>query len=201
MKKKNIIMLCLAALQCNFIGALEYITSEMVITPALSANAIIRAEVGFEKDFLVLHCLIKKYSPKKIFEIGTCEGYGTLIMANACRTSSIISIDLPPNTPPYYLDKNTIGNKCYLPYQQVFGDSLTYNYEQHFPINAWFIDGAHDYNHVKYETEQAVKSDAQLIIYHDTDVPEVLQAVIDSLEDSAYTIYRVTDTRISYAIK
>ncbi|MCL5875769.1 MAG: class I SAM-dependent methyltransferase [Candidatus Dependentiae bacterium] len=201
MKKKSIVMFCFMILHFNFTGTIEFMTSDMLITPGLSSNAIIRAEVGFEKDFLVLHCLIKKYNPKKIFEIGTCEGYGTLIMANACRTSSIISIDLPPNTPPYYLDKNIIGSKCYLPYLQVFGDSLTYNYEQHFPIDAWFIDGAHDYDHVKYETEQAAKSDAQLIIYHDTDVPEVLQAVIDSLEGSEYTIYRVTDTRISYAIK
>ncbi len=201
MKKKSIITLCLIILPLSFIGALEFITSEIVITPGLSANAIIRAEAGFEKDFLVLHCLMKKHNPKKIFEIGTCEGYGTLIMANACRTSSIISIDLPPNTPPYYLDKKTIGNKCYLPYQQIFGDSLTYNYEQHFPIDAWFIDGAHDYYHVKYETEQAIKSGAQLIVYHDTDIPEVLQAVVDSLEDSEYTVYRVTDTRVSFAIK
>jgi len=179
----------------------EYITSDAIITPELASNAIIRREVGFETDFLVLHCLLKKFSPKNLFEVGTCEGYGTLIMANACPTCSIISLDLPPNSPPYFIKSSDIGRKCTKRYQQVYGDSLHYNYAQHYPLDAWFIDGAHDYIHVKYESEQAIKSNARLIIYHDTDVPEVLQAVIDALSNSEYKIYRVTDTRVSYAIK
>lgn len=185
----------------SFGSSLEFVTSDVVITSELSQNAIIRLEPGFEKDFLVLHCLVKKVSPKKLFEIGTCEGYGTLIMANACPTCSIISLDLPPYSPPYFHEPSSIGWKCTRPYQQVFGDSLTYNYAQHFPIDVWFMDGAHDYEHVKYETEQAIKSQAKLIIYHDTDIPEVLQAIVDALKDTGYKIYRVTDTRVSYAIR
>jgi hypothetical protein len=167
----------------------------------LSANAVIRNEPGFERDFLVLHCLLKEMTPKKIFEIGTCEGYGTLIMANACPKSSIISLDLPPFSPPYFHKPSAIGWKCKLPYQQVFGDSLTYNYSQHFPIDAWFFDGAHDYEHVNYETKQAILSNAQLLIYHDTDIQEVLQGIVDALEGTLYKIFRVIDTRISYAFK
>jgi predicted O-methyltransferase YrrM len=180
---------------------LEFITSDAVITPQLSANAIIRQEAGFETDFLVLHCLIKKYQPKNLFEVGTCQGYGTLIMANACPSCSIISLDLPPQTAPFFLKPADIGRKCNRPFRQVFGDSISYNYSQHFPIDAWFIDGAHDYEHVKHETQVAIKSNAQLIVYHDTDISEVLQAIVDALEGSEYTIYRITDTRVSYAIK
>ena len=184
-----------------FSASLEFITSKEIITPRLAANAIIRQEAGFELDFLVLHCLIKKVSPKKLFEVGTCQGYGTLIMANACPSCSIISLDLPPHSPPFFLKPSDIGRKCTRPYQQVYGDSLTYAFAQHFPIDAWFIDAAHDYIHVKHETEQAIKSNAQLIVYHDTDIPEVLQAIVDALENVAYKIYRITDTRVSYAIK
>ncbi len=187
-----------ASLLCQ---PLEYITSNEVITPSLRAGAIIRQEAGFEQDFLVLHCLVKKYQPKNLFEVGTCQGYGTLIMKNAWPACHIISLDLPPNTPPFNLKPNDIGHKCRGRYQQVFGNSLSYNYAQHFPIHAWFLDGAHDYDHVKHETEQAVASGAQLIVYHDTDIPEVLQAVVDVLEASAYKIYRVTDTRVSFATK
>ncbi len=184
-----------------FGSSVTFITSSAIITSELSTNAIIRQEPGFEKDFLVLHCLIKKNRPRKLLEIGTCQGYGTLIMANACPTCSIISLDLPPNSPPFFLKPSDIGRKCTRPYQQVYGDSLTYDYAQHFPIDAWFMDGAHDYVHVKHETEQAVKSNAKLIVYHDTDIQEVLEAIVDALDGTEYKIYRITDTRVSYAIK
>lgn len=177
-----------------------YITSDEVITNALAKGAIIRQETGFEQDFLVLHCLLKKYSPKKIFEIGTCEGYGTLIMANTCPSAQIISLDLPPFSPPFYLTPSDIGRKCTMSYVQVFGDSLHYDYAQHFPIDAWFIDGAHDYIHVKHETFAAINSKAKIIIYHDTDIDEVLQAIVDACEGTDYQIFRVQDTRVSYAL-
>ncbi len=197
----GLIILFLGLGSTIFGATLTFITSDTVITPQLSANAIIRMEHGFEKDFLVLHCLIKRLQPRNLFEVGTCEGYGTLIMANACPSTLIISLDLPPYTPPFNHTPQNIGYKCRKPYKQVFGHSLTYDYSQHFPLDAWFIDGAHDYTHVKHETEQAVLSDAKLIIYHDTDIPEVLQAVVDGLEGTEYKVYRITDTRVSYAVK
>ena len=184
-----------------YCSSVDYITSQAVITSDLSTNAIIRQEPGFETDFLILHCLLRKYNPKRLFEVGTCEGYGTLIMANACPGCEIISLELPPYTAPYFISPSAIGSKCNRPYKQVFGNSLTYDYSQHFPLDAWFIDGAHDYIHVKHETLEAVKSGAPLIIYHDTDIKEVFQAVQDGLENTDYRIYRVTDSRISYAIK
>lgn len=185
----------------SYASNINFITSSEVITPELSRNAIIRQEAGFEKDFLVLHCLIKKAAPHVIFEVGTCEGYGTLIMANASPLSSIISLDLPPHTAPFFLRPESIGRKCHKPYQQVFGDSMHYNYENHFPVDAWFLDGAHDYEHVQHETIKAIASGAKLIIYHDTDIDEVFQAIVDTLKGTDYNIYRVTDTRVSYAIK
>lgn len=197
---KKIQMLLLLAAPCITLYPIEFITSADIITPELSKHAIIRQEAGFEIDFLVLHCLLKKENPRRIFEVGTCEGYGTLIMANACPQSTIISLDLPPHTPPFYHQPSAIGWKCSKPYLQVYGNSTTYDYSKHFPLDAWFIDGAHDYDHVAYETKQAVAGGAWLIIYHDTDIPEVLQTVIDTLENTEYRIYRVTDSRISYAI-
>jgi hypothetical protein len=200
--KKLILLAIIMAHATIFGSTLEYVTSDAIITPELSCNAIIRNEFqGFAKDFLVLHCLIKKINPQTIFEVGTCEGDGTLVITNACRTSSVISLDLPPYSAPEFLRPEVIGRKCTLPYRQVFGDSMTYNYAQHFPLDAWFIDGAHDYIHVKHETEEAIKSNATLIVYHDTDIAEVFQAVLDALNGTDYHIYRVIDTRISYAIK
>jgi hypothetical protein len=183
-------------------GTLEYVTSDTIITPELREGAIIRDEFpGFKVDFLVLHCLMKKYAPKKIFEVGTCDGDGILVITHATPHSSVITLELPPYTPPYNLTPERIGHRCNRPYTQVIGDSLTYNYAQHFPLDAWFIDGAHDYEHVKHETEQAVQSQARLIVYHDTDIKEVFEGVIDGLQGTDYKIFRVADSRITYAIK
>lgn len=180
--------------------SVECITTKNIYSPDLISNALIRKEPGFEDDFLLLHCLLKKINPEKIFEVGTCEGYGTLIMANACPNSTIISLDLPPYTPPFYHEKENIGKKCYMPYQQVFGKSLEYNYSLHFPINAWFIDGAHDFDHVYHETKIAIESGAELIVYHDSDIAEVFSAIEQAIDKEKYQLYRVIDTRIMYAI-
>ena len=199
---QSVITSVLILLSTNIFGfPIEFITSDQIITPELSSRAIIRREAGFERDFLILHCLVKKIAPKNLFEVGTCQGYGTLIITNACPACQVISLDLPPNSPPFFLKPSDVGSKCINSYLQVFGDSLTYDYARHFPIDAWFIDGAHDYEHVKFETEQAVSSDAILIVYHDTDIPEVLSAITDVLTTTEYKIYRITDSRISYAIK
>ncbi len=199
---KKFLYLFILAANYAISAPLEFITSQNVITNELAKNAIIRKEPGFETDFLILHCLVKKFQPKNLFEIGTCEGYGTLIMKNAYMACSIISLDLPPNSPPFFHKPQNIGWRCKLPYQQVYGNSLTYNYLQHYPLDAWFIDGAHDYNYVNHESKKAIESSAKLIIYHDTDIDEVLQAIIDAFKEyKNYKIYRVTDSRITYVLK
>jgi len=198
---KNILLLTTWSFSLTA-ATLEYVTSDAIITPELSSGAIIRDEFpGFRLDFILLYCLMKKYSPATIFEVGTCDGDGTLVITNACPTSLVISLELPAHTPPYNLTPERMGHRCNRAYRQVIGDSLTYNYAQHFPLDGWFIDGAHDYEHVKHETEQAIASQAELIVYHDTDIKEVFEAVIDALQATDYKIFRVTDSRITYAIK
>lgn len=181
------------------------ISSSLVLSSELKAGAITRNDwPGFYEDFLVIHALIRKYKPANLFEIGTCLGTGTLIIKNAIGNPTVYSLDLPPNVQKEYhfLNERTTGSSCYLPYVQLFGDSLTYNYSQHYPIDSWFIDGQHDYQHVYHESLQAIQSGARLIIWHDTDLPEVLSGLMDAfLSTECYDIYRVEDTRVTYAVK
>lgn len=182
-----------------------YLNSSQVIEPRLSKNAITRNEFrGFYDDFLVLHCLIKKFQPQNLFEIGTCEGMGTLIIKNAIGAGTVYSLDLPPNVPKEYhfLNERTTGARCTLPYVQLFGDSMTYDYTRQYPIDSWFIDGEHDYTHAFYESTQALYSSPSYCFWHDTDIPEIFQAVLDTFGNSPdYNVYRVVDTRITYAVK
>lgn len=182
-----------------------FINSSAVLQPDLMKNAITRNDwVGFYEDYLVLHCLIKKHQPISLFEIGTCLGDGTLIIKNAIGEGTVYSLDLPPGMPKQYhfLNAHTTGSHCTLPYIQLFGDSLTYDYTQHYPLDSWFIDGEHDYAHAFHESAQALASNPRACYWHDTEIPDIFRAVLDTFGQSEeYNVYRVVDTRVSYAIK
>jgi predicted O-methyltransferase YrrM len=182
---------------------LHFVSHKDIIMAPLTDNAIIRYEADFAEDYLVLHCLVRKYRPSTLFEIGTCEGVGTLILKNALLKGTVYSLDLPLDFPgEYHLTEENLGYRCYMPYEQLFGDSMTYDYSQHYPIDAWFIDGHHDYAHVYHESQEAVKAGSQLIMWHDTDMDPLFQAVLDVFADRHdYDVYRVSDTRVTYAVK
>lgn len=189
----------------NYGDNIFFLNSVQIITPELKKSAITRNEFkGFYEDFLTLHCLIRKYQPKNLFEIGTCEGVGTMIIKNAIGDATVYSLDLPPGVDKEYhfLNEKTTGAKCKLPYVQLFGDSMTYNYAQHYPLDSWFIDGEHDYKHAFYESTQALLSSPSYCFWHDTDIPEIFRAVLDTFgKSSDYNVYRVVDTRITFAVK
>jgi predicted O-methyltransferase YrrM len=181
-------------------------TFDDVVTPELSAGAILNQEFpGFEEDYLVLHCLMRKHQPSSIFEIGTNMGTGTRILKNACPQAEVTSLDLSPeDLHPSLLEADgktpKVGKHCDLPYRQVWGSSLEYDFAQHAPLDAFFIDGEHDYAHVLHETRQAVASAAWLIVWHDCDIDVVWGAVIDALPMD-YKLYRVAGTRIGYGLR
>lgn len=162
-------------------------------------GAILRKESDFIDDFLTLHSLLKMAKPVSVFEIGTCTGEGTLIIKNAVGNSTVYSLDLPLEESTY--DIQIVGKACTLPYVQITGNSMNIDYSKFYPIDSWFIDGAHEYSYVLYETKQALKSQPKIIIWHDADIPEVWNAICDGLdENDNYFLFRVSDTRIAFAI-
>lgn len=182
-----------------------------------SAKAIIRNDFpGFEEDYLVIHSLIRKYKSKRLMEIGTSSGLGTKIICNAMgikrfwfNTKKVFSIDVLPGTDSSIIYPNkedghpeVAGVLCKLPYTQIFGNSLNYDFSKHYPIDTWFIDGKHNYEYVKSDSETALKSEPKLIIWHDLQIEEVHDAVVDVMSNAKnYDLYRVIDTRIAYALK
>lgn len=184
----------------NLIEAREviHLSQEQVCKVPYSSDAILRTDSLFVDDFWILHSVMRMAQPQSVFEIGTCTGEGTLIIKNAIGEGIVYSLDLPPGESSY--DLKQVGEKCFLPYVQVIGDSLSTSYSDFYPIDAWFIDGAHDYLHVFYETKQALKSNPSLIVWHDADITEVYQAIQDALDNSGYLLFRVDDTRIAFSI-
>jgi hypothetical protein len=181
-----------------------------IIIPELAEGAIYNDEyVGFREDYLVIHCLIKKYKPKSFFEIGTNCGTGTNIICNAGgHEMSVYSMDLPLSMAHKSLQSpesegkghGRIGANCSLPFTQIFCDSMEYDFSK-IKCEGYFVDGEHDYQHPFRETKEILKNKPKLIIWHDSDMTTVFNAIQDNFEwNEGYSLFRVVDTRIAYAL-
>lgn len=168
-------------------------------------DAIQHTHEPFIKDYLALHLLLKGYNIKSVMEIGTHIGEGTNIICNAVPGAKVYSLDLSEDQShktlqhPKLKDMK-VGELCERPFIQLWGDSMTFKFLK-YPCEAWYIDGEHTYSNVRRETKEAIKQKAKLIIWHDADMQEVNNAINDSFEwNKDYELYRITDTRIAYAI-
>lgn len=179
-----------------------------IVSPEKMEGAFINHEfVGFVEDYSVIHCLLKGWNPHTIFEIGTNAGNGCMVMTTACPASKIITLDIRAGA----------GNLCPSDVIKVTGDSLSYDYNKHYPIDCWFIDGEHTYHNVYTETSKALMSSPKYIIYHDADIEEIYKGIEDSFRDNnmmfEYELYQVVNppfvysssgknvTRVAYATK
>lgn len=200
MKKLVLLLHAFCLLHLHSVNGQEalVISMEKICKPPYILGAIKRADPLFIDDFLSLHALLRMANPHSIFEIGTCTGEGTLIIKNAVADHTVYSLELPIGESSY--DIQNIGAACYLPYKQIIGNSLHIDYSSYYPLEAWFIDGAHDYHHVFYETKQALLSMPKIIVWHDADIPEVLTAIQDALQHADYLLFRIDGTRIAFSI-
>jgi len=182
--------------------------STEIITPELEAGAIYNDEFeGFHQDYLVLHCLLRKYAPKSVFELGTNMGVGTKIIKNAVGEAPVFSLDLPTELAHISLQHpisegkgDRVGHMCDLPFTQLRGDSLLFDYSQ-YPCEAYYIDGEHDYEHPNHETKEIIKCKPKLVIFHDSNIEVVYKAITDAFyKNKKYQLFRVIDTRIAYAL-
>lgn len=176
-------------------------------TEILAKGAILNQEfTGFKEDYLILHCLLRIYEPKSVFEIGCNMGTGTKIIKNALPDAQVFSLDLPTELAHISLQHpisegkgDSVGHRCNLPFTLLRGDSMVFDYSE-YPCEAYFIDGEHDFIHPFHETTEICKLKPNLIVWHDSDMPEVMDAIQQGLSKD-YRLFRVTDTRIAYAVR
>lgn len=175
-------------------------------------DAILNEEYyGFKEDYLCIHSLIRRYRPSTFFEIGTNMGTGTNIICNAVYKyyfdANIYSLDLPTELAHVSLQHpisegkgDKVGSLCKLPFIQLRGDSMTFDFSQ-YPCEGYYIDGEHDTVHAKHESGQVFKLNPKIVIWHDTDMKAVMDGIEAAIAGTDYKLYRVEDTRISYAIR
>jgi hypothetical protein len=177
-----------------------------IVTKELLSGAIENNEfTGFREDYHVLHCLLRIHQPKSVFEVGTNLGRGTSIICNAVPNAKVYSLDLPTELAHVSLQHpineghgDKVGSLCKFPFTQLRGDSMTFDFTQ-YPCDAYWIDAEHTEANVTHETKQAVKCGAKLIVWHDSDMPEVMAGIVAGI-GKGYYLYRVIDTRIAYAL-
>ena len=168
----------------------------------ISPDAIINNEFpGFKEDYLILDSLLRKYKPESVFEIGCNFGTGTNIICNALPDAKVFSLDMPygrGDLPLYSGGKDHTGQNCKLPFTLLRGDSTEFDYSK-YPCQAYFVDAGHFYENVLIETKKVLAEKPLIVIYHDSDIPEVMQGILDGMNEG-YELYRVTDTRIAYLL-
>lgn len=182
---------------------------DRVVTPELSIGAIFHdGYPGFHEDYLILHCLLRRFQPVRFMEIGTNVGNGTLIITNALGpAATVFSLDLPDakaDVSAQHPSRSSqiVGRVCTNSYMQLFGDSREYDYALHGPLDGFFIDAEHEYANVLIESRKAMACSPMIVIWHDCDMPGVWRGVTEAVESNGdYHLYRVPNTRMGFAIR
>jgi predicted O-methyltransferase YrrM len=140
----------------------------------------------FAIDLLSLCLLCRALEPDVIFEIGTFVGYTSLHMAlNSPEGTRIHTLDLPPadrsttlrttatdhklidqDVGPAVFDGTSAADKI----ERLYGDSATFDFSPwHDAVDLFFVDGAHSYEYVRADTENALRCvrSGGVIVWHD----------------------------------
>ena len=137
-------------------------------------------------ELLVLGSVVRHLQPQRILEIGTFQGNTTLNMAANAADATITTVDLPldwdgetgisiPDDRKNVTDRRAVGRQFHgTPHEtrirQVFGrfgpDRLEHTRR---PFDLIFIDGCHEYDYVKHDTDQSLKQlvPGGVILWHD----------------------------------
>lgn len=139
-------------------------------------------------EIAVMSKLVKRYNPKRLFEIGTFDGRTTLnLAANASADAEVYTLDLPKDKlsetdlpletgEEKYIDKDAsgvrfLGTDCQQKITQLYGDSSTFDFSPFYnTVDFLFIDGSHSYEYVLSDSKLALdllRDEQGVILWHD----------------------------------
>jgi len=177
-------------------------------------------------DRLVLAALVKRYSPKRLFEIGTFRGVTAITLAaNAPPDAVLFTLDLPPE-----LDSAEVANRFYAynsssgfhqmaaagaargvgqliglygddvcKIEQLYGDAAIFDFSPYEKsIDLFFVDGCHEESAVLRDTRQAWKClrPGGLMVWHDYPWDSVQNAIREA--DLKHEVTWVEGTNVAF---
>ena len=167
-------------------------------------------------DIALLKSLANKFKDCNYFEIGTWRGESVINVsesAKECYTlnlskSEIISLGLSKK----YADLHGFFSKGKENIIHLEGNSLTYDFESlNKKFDLIFIDGGHDYKHVKNDTEKVFEHllhDQSIVVWHDYAYtpeilrPEVISGILDGTPDKfKESLYYISNTMCAIFIR
>jgi predicted O-methyltransferase YrrM len=162
-------------------------------------------------ELLILVAFAKTLNDGENFlEIGTFDGNTALNCAlNLNPNSKFITIDLPENALPssehlvYDADLIKMKNRSKKKSEnlpnvvQIYSDSTKFDFST-VNFKVAFIDGGHDYNTVKIDTENVMKNINKngIVLWHDYDVVNPVGDYLHNISN-LYKIHRIKGTRIA----
>ena len=166
-------------------------------------------------ELLILSAFASKLNDtQNVLEIGTFEGITSLNCSLNAKYSKVYTLDLPLD---HILDE--LQDKEYLDYDkdlinsgnrrseilinisnviQLYGDSTKYDFST-INYSMAFIDGGHDYQTVKSDTENILKyiNKPGSVFWHDYDVTNAVGQYLLNISDE-YNIKWIKNTRLCY---
>ena len=138
-------------------------------------------------ELLTLAALTRTINPSLCLEIGTYDGRSALAMASNCGPQTkVITLNLPPDYVLNHPEKSNlvdvqlsarvrsgerwVGREGSQRIQQVFANSLDFDFASFGKPQLIFIDGAHDRTAVNSDTENALRiidRENGLVVWHD----------------------------------
>jgi len=128
-------------------------------------------------ELIYISSIIASRKPKRLLEIGTCDGGTTLHMAlNAAEDGHVQTVDLPPDAEGYLTFEKPqrlyIDTPVEAKIEQHLGNSMKMDFAEFAKqgsLDFIFIDADHQYEFVKNDTLKSldVLSEDGMIIWHD----------------------------------
>lgn len=207
--------------------AVKHITQEGMqelfgrkVEPRLPEQIVIKhGYLTSEKEYRAMALLCSLANPKRVFEIGTFEGYSTWILAMNAPQAEVFTLDLPRHS---HKTKYELGelNQEFIGYggrmvfshtrqapkiRQLSGDSATFDYSGFKDsMDFVFIDGAMTYEYTKNDAEKAlfITRKGGVVLWHDYNPiywPDT-KRFLDELSEKR-TLYHIADTFLVFSIK
>jgi predicted O-methyltransferase YrrM len=162
---------------------------QRITLASLEDGAWLAPVASYTADVVALCLLCRYLGPRRIFEIGTLNGFMAYHFALNAPSARIYSLDLPKAgsaddaslnitpmdrmhiaaaraTTEYCFDGTAEAGRI----ECLFGDSATFDYTPfHDDIDLFFIDGAHSYEYVASDTANALRCcrPGGVIAWHD----------------------------------